>query len=53
MEGLVSLLLFAAFFYFMMRFGCGAHMGHGHRGHTRDGRNHERSDPQHDGKRAA
>ncbi len=30
MEGLLSLLLFAAFFYFMMRFGCGAHMVHGH-----------------------
>jgi len=35
MEGFVSLLLFAAFFYFMMRFGCGAHMVHGggHGGH--------------------
>ena len=32
MEGLLSLLLFAAFFYFMMRFGCGAHMVHGHHG---------------------
>ena len=32
MEGLFSLLLFAAFFYFMMRFGCGAHMIHGHAG---------------------
>lgn len=30
MEGLGSLLLFAALFYFMMRFGCGAHMVHGH-----------------------
>ena len=30
MEGLLSLLLFAAFFYVMMRFGCGAHMVHGH-----------------------
>lgn len=30
MEGLFSLLLFAAFFYVMMRFGCGAHMVHGH-----------------------
>jgi YHS domain-containing protein len=27
-----SLLLFAALFYFMMRFGCGAHMVHGHGG---------------------
>jgi YHS domain-containing protein len=33
MSGLLSLLLFAAFFYFMMRFGCGAHMIHGHGGH--------------------
>ena len=32
MSGLVSLLLFAAFFYFMMRFGCGAHMVHGNHG---------------------
>ena len=32
MEGLVSLLVFAALFYFMMRFGCGAHMVHGHAG---------------------
>ncbi|MBZ5540202.1 MAG: YHS domain-containing protein [Acidobacteriia bacterium] len=30
MSGLLSLLLFAAFFYLMMRFGCGAHMVHGH-----------------------
>ena len=38
MQGLVSLLLFAAFFYFMMRFGCGAHMVHGHHGgHERPG----------------
>ncbi|MEO8052051.1 MAG: YHS domain-containing protein [Acidobacteriota bacterium] len=33
MSGLLSLLLFGAFFYFMMRFGCGAHMVHGHGGH--------------------
>lgn len=37
MEGLFSLLLFAAFFYFMMRFGCGAHMVHGHGGHAGHG----------------
>ena len=30
MDGLISFLLFAVFFYFMMRFGCGAHMAHGH-----------------------
>jgi YHS domain-containing protein len=33
MEGLFSLLLFAASFYLMMRLGCGAHMVHGHGGH--------------------
>lgn len=34
MEGLFSFLLFAVFFYVMMRFGCGAHMAHGsHGGH--------------------
>ncbi len=30
MEGLGSFLLFALFFYLMMRYGCGAHMMHGH-----------------------
>lgn len=30
MEGFLTLLLFAGFFYLMMRFGCGAHMVHGH-----------------------
>ena len=30
MEGLFSLLLYAGLFYFLMRFGCGAHMAHGH-----------------------
>jgi YHS domain-containing protein len=30
MDRIISLLLFAAFFYFMMRFGCGSHMVHGH-----------------------
>lgn len=39
MEGLLWLLLFAAFFYFMMRFGCGAHMVHGH-GSGHDGQGH-------------
>lgn len=38
MEGFVSLLLFAGFFYLVMRFGCGAHLVHGHGAHepTRD-----------------
>ncbi|TMM42401.1 YHS domain-containing protein [Colwellia ponticola] len=30
MEGLLSLLFYAIFFYFLMRFGCGSHMVHGH-----------------------
>lgn len=33
MDGLLTLLLFAGLFYAMMRFGCGAHMVHGHGGH--------------------
>lgn len=39
MEGLLSFVLFAVFFYLMMRFGCGAHMVHGgHSGHGSDGK---------------
>jgi len=30
MEGLGSFLLFAVFFYLMMRFSCGAQIVHGH-----------------------
>lgn len=41
MEGLISLLLFAAFFYLMMRFGCGAHMVHGHGGGRDAGARHK------------
>ena len=37
MDRIISFLLFAAFFYFMMRFGCGAHMVHGHGGHEGHG----------------
>ena len=33
MEGILWLLVFGALFYFMMRYGCGAHMVHGHGGH--------------------
>ncbi|HID81520.1 MAG TPA: YHS domain-containing protein [Chromatiales bacterium] len=34
MEGLLTFLLFAGLFFIMMRFGCGAHMKHGHgKGH--------------------
>jgi len=38
MDRLLSFLLFAAFLYLMMRFGCGAHMVHGnHGGHNHEG----------------
>ncbi len=30
MDGLFTFLIFAGLFYLMMRFGCGAHMVHGH-----------------------
>ncbi len=45
MEGWLTLLLFAGFFYLMMRFGCGAHMVHGgHGGHgTEEHGGHEAS----------
>ncbi len=38
MEGLGTLLFYALLFYLMMRFGCGAHMihGHGNRGSHQD-----------------
>ena len=38
MENLFSILLFGAFFYLMMRYGCGAHMSHGHSGHGSHGK---------------
>lgn len=33
MRGLLPLLFYAGIFYLLMRFGCGAHMVHGHGGH--------------------
>ena len=33
MDGLFTFLFFAVIFYLMMRWGCGAHMVHGHGGH--------------------
>jgi len=33
MDGLLSFLIFAGLFYYMMRYGCGAHMVHGHGSH--------------------
>ncbi len=42
MERIIPFLLFAALFYFMMRFGCGSHAVHGH--HGREGHEgHERA----------
>ncbi|MEP7704135.1 YHS domain-containing protein [Paraglaciecola sp. 25GB23A] len=41
MHGLISFLLFAVFFYLMMRFGCGAHMAHGHHTHAKS----DKADP--------
>mgnify|MGYP005811442121 CR=1 FL=1 len=37
MEGLLWFLILGGVFYFMMRFGCGAHMVHGHGGHEGHG----------------
>ena len=37
MERIFSFLLFAVFFYLMMRFGCGSHAVHGHHQHDKDG----------------
>jgi YHS domain-containing protein len=45
MNGLIWLLLFGVFFYLMMRFGCGAHMTHGHGGHAQHGDGKKDIDP--------
>jgi YHS domain-containing protein len=47
LKPLLSILLWGAVFFFMMRFGCGAHMagGHGHHGHGRDKHDGEHKDP--------
>ncbi len=45
MEGLLSLLLFAGFFFLMMRFGCGAHMAHGGHGNHGDDQPEKHVDP--------
>lgn len=37
MRGLLTLLIYALLFYLLMRFGCGAHMVHGHGGHGSHG----------------
>ena len=43
MDGFLSALLFVGLFFLMMRFGCGAHMGHGR------GRHGDRDDQAHTG----
>ena len=47
MEGFLSFLLFAALFYVMMRFGCGAHMTHGHHSNhkSKGGEDNKHIDP--------
>jgi len=46
MEGLLWFLILGGLFYFMMRYGCGAHMVHGHDGHAGHGSGEgEHSDP--------
>ncbi len=35
MDRIASFLVFALFFYLMMRFGCGSHAVHGHRNYER------------------
>jgi YHS domain-containing protein len=39
MEGILYLVFIALWFYLMMRYGCGAHIMHGHHGHS-SGANH-------------
>lgn len=50
MDGLLSLLLFAGFFYLMMRFGCGAHRVHGHA--NKNQKEHSGHDENHNSKHA-
>jgi len=45
MDGVISFLLFAGFFYLMMRFGCGSHMAHGHHKHSPSDKTEPNIDP--------
>lgn len=45
MDGLLSFLIFAGLFYFMMRVGCGSHMTHGHHGHKNNNQSQNIIDP--------
>lgn len=47
MDGLLSLLIFAGLFYFMMRYGCGAHMIHGNHNHGTDKTKIDNNNPEH------
>lgn len=42
MDGFLSFLLFGLFFFVMMRFGCGAHVGHGGHAHHHGDEHDER-----------
>jgi len=51
MEGLLWFLIWGGFFYVMMRWGCGAHMvhghgeGNGHEGHGQGGHSDQATQP--------
>ena len=45
MSGLLSFLLFGALFFVMMRFGCGAHVGHGGHASQRDSKSDQTVTP--------
>ena len=45
MSGLLSFLLFGALFFVMMRFGCGAHVGHGGHAPQRDSKSDQTVTP--------
>jgi YHS domain-containing protein len=45
MEGVTTFLLFALFFYLMMRLGCGSHMTHGHQRHSQKTKSKPEIDP--------
>ncbi len=47
MDGLLSLLLFGAFAFWMMRYGCGSHVGHG--GHLARDASADPTDANHQG----
>jgi YHS domain-containing protein len=40
-SGPISFIIFALIFYFFMRYGCGAHMAHGHHNHTENAKDQQ------------